>query len=83
MIGAGGMEYEKQLEPSWVEITQVGLKLPRLGSAFEGFRLVQVSDIHMGVWMNIEHFSYVMKLALSLGADLLALTGDFVDYQSD
>ncbi|HEY5158857.1 MAG TPA: metallophosphoesterase [Anaerolineales bacterium] len=83
LIGAGGMVYTKQLEPSWVEITQVGLNLPRLGKAFEGFRLVQVSDIHMGGWMNVEHFSYVMKLALNQGADLLALTGDFVNYQGD
>ncbi len=74
------MLYANQLEPSWVEITQVKLKLPRLGKAFEGFRLLQVSDIHMGGWMNAEHFSYVMKLALAQEPDLLALTGDFVIY---
>ena len=79
-MGAGGMVYANQLEPTWVEITQVKLKLPRLAKAFEGFRLVQVSDIHMGGWMNAEHFSYVMKLALAQEADLLALTGDFVNY---
>jgi predicted MPP superfamily phosphohydrolase len=83
LIGAGGMVYANQLEPSWVEITEVGLNLPRLGKAFEGFRLVQVSDIHMGGWMNVERFSGVMKLALNQGADLLALTGDFVDYHRD
>lgn len=83
LFGAGGMVYVNQLEPSWVEITQVGLNLPRLGKAFEGFRLVQVSDIHMGGWMNVERFSDVMKLALNQGADLLALTGDFVDNQRD
>ena len=83
VMGAGGMVYAKKFEPSWVEITQVSLKLPRLGKAFEGFRLVQVSDIHMGGWMNAAHFSYVMKLALKQGADLLALTGDFVDWRLD
>jgi len=77
------MVYAKQLEPAWVEITQVGLKLPRLGKAFDGFRLVQVSDIHMGGWMNAGHFSSVMKLALDQRADLLALTGDFVYYEGD
>jgi len=81
LMGAGGTLYANQLEPAWVEITQVGLKLPRLGKAFEGFRLVQVSDIHMGEWMNTERFSHVMKLALAQGADLLALTGDFVIYR--
>jgi len=77
------MVHAKQPEPSWVEITHVRLKLPRLGKAFEGFRLVQISDIHMGGWMNTEHFSDVMKLALHQGADLLALTGDFVYYHGD
>ena len=78
LMGAGGLVYAKQLEPAWVEITQVRLKLPRLGKAFEGFRLLQISDIHMDGWMNAEHFSYVIKLALAQEADLLALTGDFV-----
>lgn len=81
LTGTGGMLYALQLEPGWVDITKVKLKLPRLGKAFEGFRLVQISDIHMGGWMNVEHFSYVMKLALAQKADLLALTGDFVIYE--
>jgi predicted MPP superfamily phosphohydrolase len=83
LMGAGGMLYTKQLEPAWVEISQVRLKLPRLGKAFEGFRLVQVSDIHMGGWMNTSHFSHVMNLALTQTPDLLALTGDFVERQHD
>ncbi len=82
-MGAGGIAYAWELEPSWVEISQVSLKLPRLGKAFDGFRVVQVSDIHMGGWMNAQHFSSVMKLALAQGADLLALTGDFVNSQRD
>jgi predicted MPP superfamily phosphohydrolase len=82
-MGVGRMAYAKQPKPSWVEITHVKLKLPRLGKAFDGFRLVQISDIHMGGWMNIRHFSNVMKLALHQGADLLALTGDFVNYYGD
>jgi predicted MPP superfamily phosphohydrolase len=82
-MGAGGMANAKQLELARVEITQVKLKLPRLGKAFEGFRLVQVSDIHMGGWMNTRRFSYVMELALAQAADLLAFTGDFVYYYGD
>ena len=82
-MGTGGMVYANQLEPDWVEITHLRLKLPRLGKAFEGFRLVQVSDIHMGGWMNVKHFSCAMRLALKQNADLLALTGDFVIYNGE
>lgn len=83
LMGTGGMVYASQLEPDWVEITHLRLKLPRLGKAFEGFRLVQVSDIHMGGWMNVKHFSYALRLALEQNADLLALTGDFVIYNGE
>ena len=82
-MGAGGLLYSKKLEPTWVEINQIRLKLPRLGKVFEGFRLVQVSDIHMGGWMNASQFSHVMNLALAQDADLLALTGDFVEFQHE
>jgi predicted MPP superfamily phosphohydrolase len=80
LMGVGGMFYSYKLEPGWVEISQVKLKFKRLGKAFDGFRLLQISDIHMGGWMNAEHFSYVMKLALAQQSDLIAFTGDFVIY---
>ena len=80
-MGTGGLLYARQLEPAWVEVSQVRLKLARLGKAFDGFRIVQISDVHMGGWMNRERFSHVMKLALAQKPDLLALTGDFVIYR--
>ncbi len=75
------MQYAKRIEPAWLDVTQVRLKLPRLGKGFDGFRLVQVSDIHMGNWMNVERFQHAMDLALAESPDLLALTGDFVEYE--
>ncbi len=80
LLGAGGMAYARHLEPAWLDIAQVRLKLPRLGKAFDGFRLMQISDIHMGGWMDPERFKSVIEAALAQQADLLALTGDFVYY---
>jgi len=71
--------YTWQFEPAWLEVKRVTLKLPRLSPAFAGFRLVQVSDIHMGGWMNARHFEAVMALVLAEAPDMLALTGDFVN----
>jgi predicted MPP superfamily phosphohydrolase len=70
--------YVAHLEPDWVEVTQVVLKLPRLPKAFSGFRLAQVSDIHLGGWMNLEHLNQVFELVEAQKPDLVALTGDFV-----
>lgn len=79
LFGVAGMQYAKRIEPAWLEVTQVRLKLPRLGKGFNGFRIVQVSDIHMGYWMTVERFAHAMKLALAQQPDLLALTGDFIE----
>jgi predicted MPP superfamily phosphohydrolase len=52
--------------------------LPRLPQTFSGFRLVQISDIHLGGWMNIERLKHVFDIAIGLAPNLVALTGDFV-----
>ena len=79
LFGVAGMQYVKRIEPAWIEVTQVRLKLPRLGKGFNGFRIVQVSDIHMGYWMTVDRFNHAMELALGQEPDLLALTGDFIE----
>jgi len=79
LFGVAGMQFAKRIEPAWIEVTQVRLKLPRLGKGFNGFRIVQVSDIHMGYWMTVDRFNHAMELALGQEPDLLALTGDFIE----
>jgi predicted MPP superfamily phosphohydrolase len=77
-LGLFFAEYAARLEPDWVEVTQVALQLPRLPKAFSGFRLAQVSDIHLGGWMNLERLNQVFELVAAQKPDLVALTGDFV-----
>lgn len=67
-----------RIEPGWLEVTQVRLALPRLPRSFSGFRLVQISDIHMGGWMNIERLTHVLDIVMELSPNLVAITGDFV-----
>jgi len=75
---AGGLEYITRVEPAWLDITQLSLKLPRLGSAFAGLRLVQISDIHFGHWMTVERFQKVIECTLEQRPDVIAITGDFL-----
>ena len=51
-VGSGGWEYASAVEPGWLEIQPVTLTLPRLAPAFDGYRVVQFSDIHMSSWMT-------------------------------
>ena len=71
-----GGYYLKEYEPSRLEVTDVKLKLPRLPKSFSGFRLVQISDLHFGGWMNAERLEEVFSAISSLAPDLLAITGD-------
>jgi uncharacterized protein len=70
--------YVSFLEPGWLDVTEVRLVLPRLPKMFSNFRLVQISDIHMGSWMNIERLQHVVDIVIGLSPNLVAITGDFV-----
>jgi predicted MPP superfamily phosphohydrolase len=52
--------------------------LPRLPAEFDGYRIVQVSDIHIGDWMNADRLVQVVHQVNAQSADLIAITGDFI-----
>ena len=63
-----------------LEITQKRIKLRRLPKAFEGFRIVQLSDLHISAFMSAEEIRRYVAIANQLKADLVALTGDYVTW---
>ena len=83
---AGAALYSVFIEPQWVDVAEVPLQLPRLGKNFAGLRVAQLSDIHMGGWMDRERFDNAVDLTLEAKPDLLLITGDFLwghDFTSD
>ena len=54
------------------------IPLPRLPQAFEGFRIAQLSDIHIGPFMPYEQIRKYVDMTNALKPDLIVLTGDFV-----
>lgn len=66
------------INPNWLTVEAVHLKLPRLPRAFSGFRVAQISDIHMGGWMNLSRFQRVADLITAQNPDVLLITGDFL-----
>jgi predicted MPP superfamily phosphohydrolase len=54
------------------------LKLPRLAAAFNGLRILQISDIHYGGWMNRKRMQHVIRVALDERPNLVVITGDFL-----
>ena len=78
LLGIGGVSYSLWVEPNLFTVETVHLKLPRLSHQFSGLRLAQISDIHMGGWMNLTRLQHVADLILEEKPDVLLITGDFV-----
>ena len=68
----------RRRRPFVIEVTHRQIELARLPAAFAGLRLVQLSDIHHGLYMPSERVTQAVELANRLEPDLVALTGDFV-----
>ena len=77
LLTFGGGLYMSKYEPSWLDVTELKLKLPRLPKSFAGFRLAQIADLHFGGWMDADRLDEVLSAVSSLSPDLLAITGDF------
>jgi predicted MPP superfamily phosphohydrolase len=79
----GGQYWARKIEPGWIEIERVELALPRLSPAFTGYTIAQASDIHLDFgkengFMTAQRLDEAVALINTLGADLIALTGDYV-----
>jgi uncharacterized protein len=63
-----------------LETTYQRIKLRRLPKAFEGFRIVQLSDLHISPFMTAEEIRRYVAIANQLKAELVVLTGDFLTW---
>jgi predicted MPP superfamily phosphohydrolase len=54
-----------------------------LPSAFDGYRLTQISDIHSGSFDNAEKVNYAIDLVNAQKSDLILFTGDMVNNKAD
>ena len=65
------------------QVKEVTYESDRLPQGFDGYRIVQLSDIHIGSWEGKEaDIERMVNLANAQGADLIVFTGDLVNQQS-
>jgi len=74
--GAYGMIFERVN----LETTRQQIRLARLPYAFDGLRIAQLSDIHIGPFMSEAEIRRVVEITNRLRADLIVLTGDYVTW---
>jgi predicted MPP superfamily phosphohydrolase len=60
-------------------IEELAVKLPGLGRGFDGFSIVQLSDVHIGAFTGEPELRIAEELVRKARADLIVLTGDLLD----
>lgn len=66
--------------PRNFEVTHISVPIQHLPASFEGYKIVQISDIHLGSW-NKKHkkIKQVVRLVNEQNADIVVFTGDMVN----
>ncbi|HWM93305.1 MAG TPA: metallophosphoesterase [Thermoanaerobaculia bacterium] len=85
VLGASGLGtglYTWRVEPHWVEFVRRSLPIPGLPPALQGATLVQVSDLHVGPRVDEDYLIDTLRKVAEVQPDIVAITGDFVSYQS-
>ena len=54
--------------------------MPDLPDSFDGFRIVQVSDIHTGSFLSTEPLERAVNMINEQKPDIVFFTGDLVNY---
>ena len=74
-VAAGyGLLYSRQD----VEVVRQRVRLERLPKGFNGFRIAQLSDIHIGPFTTADYVRRCVAITNGLKPDLIALTGDYI-----
>lgn len=60
-------------------IKRMEIEVEDLPRAFDGFRIVHLSDLHCSAAARREHMKGIVAQANTLNADIVCITGDFVD----
>lgn len=76
---AGGVLVVGWLGSRRLVVREVEARVANLPAAFDGLRIVQVSDIHLGPQTSRRFLAKITRAVTSLHADVVTVTGDLVD----
>lgn len=67
-----------------VQVKEIDVPVDNLPEAFDGYRIAQISDMHVGTYGDDDSFvKKVVKEVNALDADLVVFTGDIVNRHAD
>ena len=74
---------EKRFSETDIDLVEVDIVLDNLGWNFHNYRILNLTDIHLGQWINPEYLDELVDYVNTLNYDLATLTGDYFSYVMD
>ena len=71
---------EKKFSPENIDLVEINVELDNLGWDFHNYRILNLTDIHLGQWINPEYLEDLIDYVNTLNFDLATLTGDYFSY---
>ncbi len=69
----------------WVyefKLVRERLQLSHLPAGFRGFKIVQISDMHLGSWTSLKPLEQAVDMINKLEPDVVVFTGDLVNFST-
>lgn len=70
----------------WVrdyKLNVVEIQINNLPAAFDGYKIIQVSDFHLGNFLNSDPLQKIITVSNGLKPDVVLFTGDMVSFTTD
>jgi uncharacterized protein len=77
------MGYGSLIQRTDFRVRELDAPLPGLPHDLDGLRVLQLSDIHLGVFLSESELARVIDAAIELRPDLVVVTGDLISSKGD
>lgn len=71
---------DKKFDPNKIDVVEIDITIDNLGWNFNNLRILNLTDIHLGQWINPEYLDKLIDYVNTLDVDLVTLTGDYFSY---
>jgi uncharacterized protein len=78
-LSTSSYTYARYVEPKQFVVTKHVIQHPLIPKAFDGTKIVQFSDTHLGHFFELEQLQHVINKINHLQPDILFFTGDLID----
>ena len=82
-LGAAGVSHGIYTSYTRVRMPEVPLCYPDLPAALEGLKILHLSDIHIGPYIQLADLEALLVRAAQAAPDLILITGDICDYNPE